>query len=145
MRIELVAVASVVAALTIPIAGPAIEARTWPVLTDAEVIGQEKIGDQVYFLIEAMRKRPSCMYQDVVAKIEQQGQATKTAEVETPFSGRRISRPPGRQYMGSWKVPKPPNPDGVDMTPGTIVTFFVRYQCHVLWDTMARIGPVRVE
>ena len=145
MRIDLVALASVVAALTFPIAGPAVEARLWPVLTDAQVVAQERVADQVAFRVEAYRRRPACMYQDVVARIDQPGQPTKIAEVETPFSGRRISRPPGHQTMGAWKVPKPPNPDGVDMTPGAMVTFYVRYQCHVLWDTMARIGPVRVE
>lgn len=139
------AVIAVALAVVLPIAGPVIEARLAPVLIDGRIIHQQRAGDQVAFAVEGNRRRPACMYLDVIAQVEQPGHPQRIADVETPFSGRNVSRPPGLQSMGVWRVPKPPNPDGVDMAAGTVVTFFVRYQCHVLWDTMAVIGPVRVE
>lgn len=123
-------------AVLVPLVAPLVESYVYPVLTDARAVRVAQDGDRVSLAMYGVRHRPACQYQDIVALVAEPGKLPVAAQVETPFGkgGKPVSRPPGPQSFGEWRVSAPP---------GASVTFVLRYECHSLWDTMAQIGPVR--
>jgi hypothetical protein len=103
------------------------------------ITSQHRVGGEVEFAPYGTRHRAACELRAIVAFVEPPGGQSDVQEVWTAHkarTGQYVSRPPGPQSLGRWRVTAPT---------GSRVSFVLRYECHALWDTMATVGPWGVE
>jgi hypothetical protein len=120
------------------VAGPAIEARVFPVLRGAHVISAQRDGHAVVFDVAGTKAR-GCTYRGASALAGPRAGYMEQASITFPASvgdASAASRPLGEQSFGPWRIEP--------VASGEVVAIQLRHHCHGLWDTVTQLGPWRV-
>lgn len=122
-----------IGAATFFIAGPIMETKFYPVLTDMDVTEIDpEIPGSARFMVSG-RKVRACEYMETVALVQYPDKHWEPAFVETDQQkkGVKFNRPLGQQNMGAWTViPGDGHPIHVE----------VHHRCHALWTTVNDLG-----